>query len=379
MRLTLFSNMPYIKTKHITDAAYPRTNTSSTILPSDRLKIVYDKYKNAEPLSENKLKFNFIFSHVTATSKALWIYHIEKLYELSKTQTSWQVDTVVALDHAMQGESALINEHKLGISFNFKDFGEDIISVIINENLNCTDSKLVCVGSSFGGSAALCAVLWKPNLFDSLIAAEPCIYLSSEFVKKCTNSLGKLLSLNKSDFGTREEAEYHIGNQSFCKRFHPKIKEHLFREDIVYDETTGRFKRTSPYEQSNCIVTANPSMVNVIQTNMKYLSVPYTHVVAKYQNLFIPADTQKSLDSIPKTETNKIVEMDGLHTCALDKPDEFIDIIVDHLDRRVENLSKQKKTLVIAEMSNEEREKVRQKWWREYRQRGFFKYWDSKL
>lgn len=424
-------NPYYIKTKHIIDAAYPRTTQSSTIIPSDKLKLVYNKYVPSAPLDPNKITFNFIFGHLSATSKAVWNYHIDLLYEYANggnksndSQLNWQVGTVVAVDFTMQGESALLNKYKLGLTFAWKDSGEDLIQVIVNENLNLpagppnkatattenatfdahihlgrylapqpattTPGHLIAIGCSFGGHATLFACIWKPNLFDSLIVAEPLCYFSPAFVKRASKIVDKAMLLNWSDFPSREAAIDFINTKSAFKKFHPAIKQHIYDEELYFDseekDPTRKWKRLSPYKQSKLIMTGNPALINALCANLPILSRPVTHVVGKVPNFHFPEDTAKIIQAMDSSGTrkkkNKLVVLNGGHTCAFDLADEFFEVMVQHIERRVDDaklLEKRDERWHISELDEQQREEVQERWWREYNLKGMYKYWDPKL
>lgn len=319
-----------------TAAAFPR-GAGSTVLPSDRLKVAYRRYKTSQPVPEGITKVNFIFAHGTGMNKSVWSYHIDQLYEMTKDSDDWRVDSVVSVDSASHGDSSLLNEGKIGWSFDWRDGAKDLINVVKHEMdstgdfIPSTTTRNVLVGHSMGGFMVSYAGFLEPSLFDSLISIEPVLYFDPmfrEFFLLRVKKLGKILN---DEFPSREVAQ-----AFYSKSFYNVMDKRVlndFANDELYEKNGKFYTKASTKAQLATYLSAL-YCITVGQEALKNIQIPFLHVVGT-KAMWNPPDAVEYIRSAVPQQFISTAEIDGDHLAHGDKVDDTVDLIRKFVDERV--------------------------------------------
>lgn len=317
------------------DAAFPRGKGGS-VLPTDRFKLVYNKYSNTEPIAKDTTRVNFIFAHGTGMNKAVWHAHIEELYQRSKSSTNWKVGTVVSVDAATHGDSGYANRDKIAWGFDWRDGARDLVAVVRNEMDTCgvlvpsAYERNILVGHSLGGYIAAHAAYREPALFDLCIAVEPVIYYQKyydEFFLRRIRKLGRIL---KDTFSTRAEAEKYFAD-SFYNVMEPRVLDAFVQEEIYEDN--GQYKtKASAVAQMATYMYATVSIMPG-QEVLKLMEVPFLHAVGDEAMWNSPDTIDFVRDSIPP-HLYEFKSLKGDHLVHGSNVKDTVEMIWDFANRR---------------------------------------------
>lgn len=319
-----------------TDAAFPR-GVGSTLLPTDRLKIAYHRYKTTERIAEDQIKVNFVFVHGTGMNKSVWKYHIDQLYKLSKKQ-NWAVDSVVSLDLAGHGDSGILNKGKLGWTYEWRDGGKDLISVVKTEMDQTGDfvptstTRNVLVGHSLGGFLVAYAGYLEPTLFDSVVSIEPVLFFDPMYAEFHVNRMGKLSKFLKDEFPSEEAARKFFA-KSFYKVLDKRVMDDFVADELYHDNGKVKTKATVPAQMATYLSALY--CVGPGQAALKNMEIPFLHVVGT-QAMWNPPDAVDYIRSAVPAELISTAELDGDHLVHADKVDETVDLIIGFVNKRVE-------------------------------------------
>lgn len=267
----------YTKTTHTINGAHPRSSRYSTILPSDRLQIVYNRFQSPDSYlaahhNDGRVLLNLIFAHGNGMNKAVHDYHIHKLFAYQQVHASkinWKLNVVISHDAANHGDSAMLNKGKLGTVFQWVDNARDLLEIISHEDLHfkgyqfssslkatektsetLTNAKLIGIGHSFGAVSVLFANFLNPSVFESIVAVDPVIFqyadkansdyyshgkitghASIEHAKRYQMRLSKPL---KNKFGSKEEMVEYFTKVLHFRKFHPGVIGPLVDNEVSY-------------------------------------------------------------------------------------------------------------------------------------------------
>lgn len=339
--------MSFTKELKSTQAAYPR-HDGSTVLMGQRLKISYNKYTANYAIPENQTAINLIFAHGTGMNKALWNYHITRLYELGMKSSTWKVGSVISVDAVNHGDSALANVGKLGWGLAWTDHGRDIVEIVKHEQQlwpgsfeNGIRSRNILVGHSFGGYGVIFAGFQEPHLFDSVVAIEPVVFYSNDpQVRAKFTAIFRKISLMLIDsFDSLEEYVGFFKQFSFYKKFHPAVLKDLIDDELytAVDPLTGETKyktKASAKAQVGVYVSAGVSL-GQSEDLLRGIQIPVTHVVGKAAK-WNPEATIPAIRQCLDAQLWKAVDVEkGEHLLNGELPDETVKIIADHIESRV--------------------------------------------
>lgn len=355
--------MGFTLEKKTTDAQFPRT-AGATSLSNDRLKIVYDRYKTDTPIPDGVTKVNFIFAHGSGMNKSVWSYHCKKLYELTQNFSNWRVDSIVSVDGATHGDSALLNKEKMGWTCDWCDGGRDLIQVVKHECNTSgdftpgVDTRNILVGHSMGGFNALYAGFLEPNLFDSIVAAEPVIHYDAAFTGPFFKRIKKVGTLIKEEFPDMEAARHYYKHESFYKTLHPEVLND-FVEDSVFQDTDGKIKLKANKQ------AALATYYSVAHSGFRgmhcllMLDMPFYHITGSDATWTPPMSVEFINEQVPKhlLETTEVEK--GQHNLHAEMPDTFLDLVIKFADKRVKFIRSRKDNFPEVKYNNDREQIVR--------------------
>ena len=353
--------------KKITTAHIPRAS-GSTILASDTLNVVYNKYKSTAAIPTDAIRYNLIFSHGTGMNKSIWHYHIKSLFEWSqKSNGKIYIDSVIAIDAAGHGDSGVINRNKLGWIFRWDEGGKDIIEVVRNEHRTTGDfqnnfkSRNILIGHSMGGFLSLLAAFYEPDLFDATVPIEPVVYLDSRSTRKFSQRfliIGKMII---NEFDTKQAFEDFFKVHSFYKNIDPKVMDDFLNDELleVIDPKTKDVKyRIKSSSQAQMAGYVSSALVLPLGMDIyKHIRVPIAHVIGKNAKWNPPESTEFFRGSVNPDFLAATYDIEGgEHLVNAEKPDDLLEVLKDFiLKRKVEFKS------TAAQLPEQKAEGLRQK------------------
>ena len=330
--------------KKQTKGTYPRSS-STTVRPLDELNLVYEKYSREERLqgSPERVAINLVFVHGTSMSKAVWKYHIRRLYKYNAK--NWVLKDVLALDEAGHGDSGFLNKGKLGGESDWNDSAKDVNEVVKHEQRTSGDFKVgkweknIVIGHSLGAYHSILASFFEPNIYEEVIAFEPVMYISWEGADHFQMLIEKWANLVMDQF---EDMELYENYFKMAFRFvHPEIVQDFLREEkvTVVDENN---------EEKICTKTSGFHQVATFASSLKYvpfgmhnlsqLQTPVTHVIGTKAKWNPPQSIPYIRNSIPKGLVTPVDLENGRHLCCFEMPEETLSVIVESVQRRVDAL-----------------------------------------
>ncbi|CAI2169036.1 100_t:CDS:2 [Funneliformis geosporum] len=170
----------------------------------------YENFRN-DRVNNNNEGINMILSHANGFHKEIWEPIIRSLFNNNRLN----INKIFALDCSNHGESATLNETILPDTFQWWDYGHDILQVIDHAQIR---KPIVGIGHSLGGTATLIAELIRPGTFSCIVAIDPT--LTPAILKFDQSSL----TLKRNDsWGNREAAKESFLKRSFFKRWDSEV------------------------------------------------------------------------------------------------------------------------------------------------------------
>lgn len=304
------------------DASYPRAAGAVLLekplnkISDNTLKICYRKYTSSRS-SPSGTNLNLVFFHGTGMNKGLWHYHIDKLYTFfngeKDNNTDLHLNTVLAFDAVNHGDSAALNNKKLGTVYDWRDNGKDVVKVLQEDELDTFlgpgHNLNIMIGHSMGGFVTLYSAFLCPTLFDSCIILNPVCFAdpsvfdlrNSEFRKWYQRGFMKDEFDIPEDSNWKKETDKFFTKKSFFRGFKPPIL-----QNMLEDETPDEIKqnpnkhhkkvnlKTTVVDQLNTYFGLNESVYQSMPT-YESIEVPIFHIVGEF-------DTSKE-NSVNTTRT----------------------------------------------------------------------------
>lgn len=367
------------KTKFV-DAAYPRY-PGETILETDRLTIAYDKYDTVNPIRENAIRINLIFTHGAGMTKAIWTYHIKKLLMQKSLSKDWYFGSIISIDSVGHGDSAVANRGKLGLACAWDTGARDLIKVVKHEQetsgsfVNSLKSKNILVGHSYGGYVAMYAAYLEPNLFDGVVSIESVLYTEEKYQAKFMKIFLKISQLLIDEFDDEESFQQYFKEYSFFKNTHPEVLKDLMNDERidVIDPDTGEKKIKLKGTVRNQVSAYFGSKLSLLRMSpiLPLISVAVCHVVGKKATWNPPESIPYVRNAIPKKYLVQTVDVDeGEHLLNCEMPDTTIKIIHEFILNRVKlALDNNPQRLECIEGGN--RERIQEYQWTLLKDRSF--------
>lgn len=353
--------------KKTADGAYPR-NAGSTILPTDRVKLVYNKFSPTTPVAKDVTKVNLIFAHGSGMNKGTWTYHIQKLYEASQSNPRWKVDKVIAVDSFSHGDSAELNREKIGWTADWNDGGKDLVEVVKHEIRTTGDfeqngwSRNVLIGHSMGGFAVLWAGYMEPQLFDSIISIEPVIQYDQLMNDWFFNRMKKVGKFIENSYPNIEAAHEHLKKKSFYNVMDKNVLDLFVDDELVHEKDgTVRVKADKRHQIATyCGVAYSAEKGMAI---LDQLEIPFFHITGA-DALWTP---RESVDWIREQVPEHLIEAadmpKGGHLTHGEQPLELVKLWSDFIDKRVKFIEEARKNFPEVKYGTD-RKKIFEEWWK---------------
>ncbi|KAG7193274.1 uncharacterized protein KQ657_001037 [Scheffersomyces spartinae] len=336
----------YTTEKKICEAAFPR-HKGSTVSTSLRLNVVYHKYKTTTVLAENDIKINLVFVHGTGMNKAVWKYHINKLFQLAKSK-GWPLDLVISIDAIQLGDSAILNKGKLGWLYHWADGAKDINSVIRHEQGTTGDyiqddyHKNVAIGHSIGGHQVLVASFYEPELYAAVVPIEAVVYSNPAYTQKFIKVFGKLSGLILDTFDLIGDVNMYFKELSFYRNTNPEILDDFLKEEIyVVEEGEAEsleIKYKTKCSRENQMVSYISSAISLTHAMalLPLLKNRVYHIVGTEATWNPPESVSWIRDNID-SKLITAIDLPGEHLLNIENPDQMVDTIGGIIDKESEH------------------------------------------
>lgn len=355
--------MSFHKEKKVADAVFPRS-VGTTTLPSDRLKIVYDKYKSTKTALDGTTIVNLIFAHGTGMNKSVWNIHIRKLFELSE-RSSWKIGAVISIDSVSHGDSGLLNRPYLGWTSGWLDGARDLIAVVKYEIETRSDfvpsaySRNILVGHSMGGFLATYAGYLEPSLFDSVIAVEPVLVYDSSHTKVFLKRVKKLALLLRDSFASEEDANTWYKRISFYSEMEKEALDEFVADEVIA-ENGNYISKASVRSQLASYISAVLD-VESGQTILKHLRIPFFHIIGKSAQ-WNPPEAVKYIRNTVPYNLLETADLDGAHLVHVTNVQDTVDAIAVFVDRRATFVTENRLNFPEVRFNNDRKAILEHKW-----------------
>lgn len=363
----------YTLEKKTADATFPRAN-GSTICATDRLKLSYNKYftvRNTIP--KETIKINLIFAHGTGMNKSIWNYHIRRLYDISERSEGWKLNSVLAIDAAGHGDSAMLNEGKPGWIYKWEDGAKDLIQVIKQEQRNDNEfvngpyTKNILVGHSLGGFQAIMAAYYEPSLFDAVIPIEPVIYMDIKHAATFTKIFNKMAAFIIDKFDDEDQFNEYFKEFSFYKNMKPDVLRDLMEDEVATfidpetKETRYMTKASNPSQMATYLsaVLSIPAGMAILP----HLRTQVCHIIGDKATWNPPESIPYIRNAIPNEYLMDPVDIrGGQHLVNGEQPDEIIQAIENVILKRVEAAIENKQYVPEVKYAGNRSEILKAQW-----------------
>lgn len=277
----------FTTTSHKAAAAFPREH-GATNISTDQLEIAYQKYTTTSAIPSDFISFNVIFVHGNGMNKSIWKYYVGRLFEYASTagkREKWAIKSMVVMDVAVHGDSALLNKGKLGWVYHWDDGARDINSVVQHEQKSSGDftqdptHRNILVGHSLGGYQALFAIILQPCLYDLAFTIDPVAYTNQKSIDKFGRMLPMFDRIFMDTFKKEEHAEMYL-RKGFLKNFNLEVLNDIIADEKYFDEEDGLYKtKASKNQQLAMYVGGSISIPKVIKL-LPGITTPVVHIEA---------------------------------------------------------------------------------------------------
>ncbi|ODQ49925.1 alpha/beta-hydrolase [Saitoella complicata NRRL Y-17804] len=248
--------------------SHPRLTPLSTFSPTDHLLLSTLRFI---PTTTSPGPFTFIFLHATGLQSSTFEPLIATLFDSSIGRN---IKEVWAIDAANQGDSAVLNDGKLGVEYSWADGARDITSVIKQANLT---EPIVLVGHSMGGAQALLATILHPTLIHATIALEPVAHnapISTPPTLLLHNTLRK-----PSSWPSRTDTSLlSLRQKSFYRRWDQRVWDIWLETALHQNEEGGQVRlKTTPIQEAACYL--DPTTQSLTFSLLPHMRRPVLYVV----------------------------------------------------------------------------------------------------
>ena len=336
--------MPYKIALLTADAAYPRY-PGSTPLSTDRLKIAYIKYTNIAQPPPDAIVFNVLFAHGTGMNKVAFRTHIDKLFEYAELVghlQKWFLNLVVAFDLIGHGDSAVLNQGKLGWVFRWEDQGRDVLELIKQQQdiygdfYNDASHKAILIGHSFGATCNAFAAVFDHSAFDTVIALEPVsLFGDPDTAKAAKKRFAKLAHIIKDKFPDEETYYKSFKRSPVFLGFDKTIAKDI-AEAEKWSQPDGSYRTKALTQQQMITYLGAMDSVPRLMNLYKTLRLHFVHVIG-LKSAWNPPDANVYVrDQIPSEFLTTYDLEEGEHNVFAQRPEDFNEVIRDVILKRAE-------------------------------------------
>ncbi|ANB14516.1 Lpx1p [Sugiyamaella lignohabitans] len=325
--------MTITKERFVIDAHHPRESFDSTVSPDDRLKLVYNVYKDDRfdnSTADPTTLINLVFAHGTQMNKEIWQYMIELFYN----DFGARLGNVVAIDAINHGESLILNNGKLGPYITWSDGGKDINCVIRALN---NVGPTILIGQSMGGAMCTYAVIHEPGLIDSIVIIDPVLYLDPEYYTNehvtalTSDRFKKLEKYIKTKFQNREEYETYMSKKTISRGFHPRVLKDYIDTSAI-ENPDGTISTINSLDQQLISYLSSQPTLRDLYSLLTAIDSEVLYVCGDIADWNPPDAHEKVIERL-RYGSLKIIP-GGKHLVVFDMPDETYAAIKDFVDRR---------------------------------------------
>ncbi|CCH44771.1 hypothetical protein BN7_4339 [Wickerhamomyces ciferrii] len=324
---------PYDKYVKVVEAEFPRMTLHSTIPSGASLAVVFDHYRlKRDRKSNHRRAVNLFFMAGTGMTKAIWQYHIKRLFQYSEDNEdslSWQLVNAVAIDLVSHGESAVENNGRLGYAADWREGAHDLIQVA--KSLRLQGSNVV-IGHSMGGYQSLYACTLAPLMFEHAIIIEPVIYGDDSYTAKMEKMNRSLNKIIKTEFPSENEFDSYFRKKSIFKNFNKEILDDFLESEKIIKKDGSTYAKTSKEHQMICYLCGGPA-IKIWKEVLSNVNVPVIHVMGK-QSTWTPEGSSEKIRN--QLKYVKPLDIDGGHLLNCEAPGSIIKVILDSLNNNVD-------------------------------------------
>ncbi|KAG9033625.1 hypothetical protein FS837_002418 [Tulasnella sp. UAMH 9824] len=242
---------------------------------------VLDRYARASPTPQKGKGLTVVLAHANGFPRRIWepfLMTLLKNFEKERKEEGLYIEEAWSFETVNHGDSALLNDGKLGDTFSWADNARDILNFLLHflpsnpqeaglseelDSISLDESsrrsrfgfrkrKLVGIGHSLGGCSMARAAIDFPSLFSSLVLVDPVIMPALD--KDPSGGIEKLQTgavARRSRWSSREEALESFRKTPFFQVWNPAALETYVTEGIVSDPAGGvKLKQSGFHEAS---------------------------------------------------------------------------------------------------------------------------------
>lgn len=334
--------------KYTTPAHWPRSDSRSLLYRDALLDIAYSVHSQELPHSAapSASKLNILFMHGAQYTKEGWYYWIDRCFE----QFGSSLDKCIAFDHVHHGESASLNESKVGYFIPWDDLGRDAACVIrecIRKGEIHRDAPVIVIAHSMSGTAAMALSVFEPSLISAMVLIDP-VWMGHELGSKSTDALsGKFGRMayssykrTKDSFSSIQEYKEYMENKSVYAGIHPRIRKDII-DNLWRAGPNNSIRVKMSRTNQSAAYYSGLSAVGVGESLVRRVRTP-TFVLHGDIADFNPVDNNLSLaETIPGAERHEIGNSG--HLVCYTHPDESFAAVKGFLARQYESALEHKK------------------------------------
>lgn len=328
--------------KYTTLAHSPRSDSRSLLYRDALLDLAYSVHSQELPHSTapSASKLNILFMHGAQYTKESWYYWIDCCFE----QFGSSLDKCIAFDHVHHGESAFLNESKVGFFIPWDDLGRDagcIIKECIRRGEINRDAPLIVIAHSMSGTGAMALSVFEPSLVSAMVLIDPVwmgLELGSKNVDALSGKFGRMAyssyKRTKDTFTSFQEYREYMENKSLYAQIHPRIRkdviDNLWRAgpNNTVRVKMSRTNQSSAYYSGLSAVGVGESLVRRVRTPTLVLHGDIAD--------FNPVENNVSLaETIPRAERHEIQHTG--HLVCYTHPDESFGAVKGFISRQFES------------------------------------------
>ena len=304
-----------------------------------QLEIAYRAYKRKEAPKSGP-RVNLVFHHGVGMNKGIWHYHIDKWFNLIPN-----VNYSVAIDCVNHGQSAVLNESKLGHKVSWIDFAKDVIKVVkIDEAQEFLKPGAVNIflGHSCGGMVSLTSAYFEPTLFDAIIALNPVAYadeLSDQLLTMGINMWRNKGSIT-NEYDVEEGQDHKLAiysfykTKSFFRAFDDTILRNMLEDEHLDYDVSNKALTSTQASQEYLTFMGSGSSIRRAFPSFGQIETSVYHIVGEKDTA--PDQAVQAIREALAGVVHPIDVPGGSHMFNAIKPEVFTDIVKKIITERIE-------------------------------------------
>ncbi|EME49450.1 hypothetical protein DOTSEDRAFT_68272 [Dothistroma septosporum NZE10] len=286
----------------------------------DELHLAVKQYTPWQSSNKKQRGVTIIGAHANGFPKELYEPLWDDLYERLEARNI-HIRNIFIADVSQQGQSGVLNEHKLGNDPSWMDHPRDLL-MMVNYFKKDMKRPIIGIGHSMGGNNLINLSLMHPRLFTTLVLIDPVIQRLPSVQGNFRPA--KASTIRRDRWPSRRNAEAAFKRSKFYKTWDPRVLErwidHGLRElpTLLHPEVSTA-KTTLP------TVSADPSTASVQPD--KYTEREVTLKTTKHQEVFtfsrpnFPSPTYPSPSTDPNPITHPDVDLETAPVAPFYRPE----------------------------------------------------------